>query len=136
MSTHPPIVLILDDDSERHAQFIENNPGCQIDCVYTCQDAIAKVYDNHYDIICFDHDLGEDATGQYITSLPFAKVVRELIAEGGILDTTLMVVHSANPVGAQDILSYFARTQNHSFKIPWAWTMRNLFHLISQSDAV
>ena len=131
MSKHPLSVLVLDDDPDRHAQFTRNNPGCQIDCVYTCQDAVAKVYDQHYDIICFDHDLGEDETGQYATSVPFAKVVRQLIDEGGILDTTLMVVHSANPVGAQDILSHFARTMNSSFKIPWAWTMRTLFNLIS-----
>jgi hypothetical protein len=75
--------------------------------------------------------LGEGPGGEYATSLPFARAVRQQIDDGGVLDSTLLVVHSANPVGAQDILSLFARTQNHTFKVPWAWTMKNLFKLIS-----
>lgn len=131
MTTHPISVLVLDDDSQRHAAFVQNNPDCVITSVYTCQDAVAAVYDNHYDVICFDHDLGWNANDNtYETSVPFARVVRGLIDDGGILDTTIMLVHSSNPVGAQDILSYFARTMNHSFKVPWAWTMPNLFKMI------
>lgn len=135
MSSHPISVLVLDDDPQRHAAFVQNNPDCVITSVYTCKDAVAAVYDNYYDVICFDHDLGwnsEDHT--YETSVPFARVVRGLIDDGGILDSVIMLVHSSNPVGAQDILSYFARTMNHSFKVPWAWTMPNLFRMIN-SDA-
>lgn len=131
---HPIRVLILDDDPDRHAAFARNNPDCQIDAAYNCHDAITMLYDNWYDIICFDHDLGETPGGQYETSIPFAKFVRQQIDDQGVLDTTLFVVHTSNPVGAQDILSYFARTQNLSFKIPWAWTMPNLFKLISEKE--
>jgi hypothetical protein len=131
MNTHPIIVLVLDDDVGRHAAFIQNNPNCRVDSAYTCAEAFDLLMNNHYDVICFDHDLGEGSGGEYITSLPFARAVRQQIDDGGVLDSTLLVVHSANPVGAQDILSLFARTQNHTFKVPWAWTMKNLFKLIS-----
>jgi hypothetical protein len=133
MATHPLSVLVLDDDPTRHAAFIRNNPNCRIDSVYTCKQAFAKVMDTSYDIICFDHDLGlaDGTTAQYETSLPFARAVRGLIDDKAILDDTMMVVHTANPVGAQDILSLFSRTMNPAFKVPWAWTMPNLFHTIT-----
>lgn len=131
MTTHPISVLVLDDDPQRHAAFVQNNPDCVVTSVYTCKDAVAAVYDQHFDVICFDHDLGWNAAdNNYETSVPFAQVVRRLIDDGGILDSVIMLVHSSNPVGAQDILSYFARTMNHSFKVPWAWTMPNLFKMI------
>ena len=128
MISHPVRVLVLDDDSGRHTAFVANNPDCVVDSVYTCQDAVAAVYDNHYDVICFDHDLGWNSKlNDYETSVPFAKTVCELINNNGILDTTVMLVHSSNPVGAQNILSYFTRTANHTYKVPWAWSIKNLF---------
>lgn len=130
MNTHPIIVLVLDDDKHRHAAFIQNNPNCRVDSAYTCVEAFDLLMTNNYDVICFDHDLGEGSAGEYVTSLPFARAVRQKIDDGDISDSTLLVVHSANSVGAQDILSLFARTQNYTFKIPWAWTMKNLFKLI------
>lgn len=130
MSSYTPSVLILDDDPQRHAAFVKNNPDCQITSVYTCQDAVTAVYDTHFDIICFDHDLGETPGGEYETSVPFARVVRQLIDDEAILDNTVMLVHTSNPVGAQDIMSYFARTMNPTFKFPWAWTKPGLFHMM------
>lgn len=134
MNPHPISVLVLDDDPMRHAAFVKNNPDCHIDSVYNCKDAVAKVYDNHYDVICFDHDLGMGADGDYETSVPFAGVVRQLIDNEAILDDVQMLVHSANPVGAQDIMSYFTRTLNHTFKIPWAWTKPGLFRMMQNSN--
>lgn len=108
MNPHSKIsVLVLDDDPYRHAEFVKNNPNCQVDSVYTCRDAVAKVYDNYYDVICFDHDLGIAANGDYETSIPFAQFVRQMIDEKAILSDVQILVHSANPVGAQNILSYF-----------------------------
>lgn len=134
MSTHPPIVLILDDDPGRHAQFVRNNPGCDIRSAYTVQEATAMVYDQYFDIICFDHDLGMTRDGDYETSIPFAQTVRQLLDDGAVLDTTLMLVHTSNPVGAQNILSYFARTLVHTFKVPWAWTRAGLFQMMMQPE--
>jgi len=134
MTTHTPIVLILDDDPTRHAQFIQNNPGCDIRSAYTVNEATALVYDQYFDIICFDHDLGMSSTGEYETSIPFAKTVRELIDSGALLDSTLMLVHTSNPVGAQNIMSYFARTLVHTFKVPWAWTRKSLFRMMMEPE--
>ncbi|NBO36172.1 hypothetical protein EBU91_01320 [bacterium] len=130
MLKHQPVILIIDDDSIRHAQFVKNNPDCVIHSVYTCDEATAAIYDQHYDMICFDHDLGYSEKNGYETSIPFAKTVRGLIDTGGILESTIMLVHSSNPVGAQDILSYFARTPNESFKVPWAWSIPKLFNTV------
>lgn len=135
MNTTKLTVLILDDDADRHDAFVRNNPDCQIDSAYTCKEAFAKVMNNHYDIICFDHDLGEGEDGAYETSLPFARQVRRLVDDEAILDDTMFVVHSSNPVGAQDILSLFARTMNHTFKVPWAWTMPKLFNTLTERVA-
>jgi len=45
-----------------------------------------------------------------------------------------MLVHTSNPVGAQNIMSYFARTLVHTFKVPWAWTRKSLFRMMMEPE--
>lgn len=121
-------ILVLDDDAYRHREFVTNNPTCQIDSVYTWQDAVDKAKQNKYDYICIDHDLGWSRSSGNLTSIPFVRVLRQMLEDGEIESyTTRMVVHSSNPVGAQDILSYFSRAQVHAYKVPFAWAVDNLF---------
>jgi hypothetical protein len=124
-------ILVLDDDAYRHKAFVENNPADTIDSVYTWQDAVTKASENKYDFICIDHDLGFDRNNGYLTSLPFVRVLRQMIEEGKINYDTKMIVHSSNPVGAQDILSYFSRAPVHAYKIPLAWAVDFLFDNLS-----
>lgn len=128
-------ILVLDDDAYRHHAFKANNPEDTIDSVYTWQDAVTKASENEYDFICIDHDLGFDRDMGYLTSLPFVRVLRQMIEEGKIGFDTKMVVHSSNPVGAQDILSYFSRAPVHAYKIPLAWAVDRLFSALAVEHA-
>lgn len=51
--------------------------------------------DNTYDIVSFDHDLGEEKTGYDIA---------KYMIENGIRVNIGIVVHTANPVGAFNII--------------------------------
>jgi len=128
-------ILVLDDDAYRHEAFKVNNASHTIDSVYTWQDAVEMASNNTYDFICIDHDLGWDRATGSLTSIPFVRVLRQMIEDGKIGWDTKMVVHSSNPVGAQDILSYFARAEVHAYKVPFAWAVDNLFSAIATEQA-
>lgn len=67
--------------------------GCEVTVAKTYEEAIHDLYDN-YDIISFDHDLGEEKTGYDIA---------KYIVENQIKVNKGIVIHTANPVGAFNI---------------------------------
>lgn len=123
-------VLIVDDDSDRIDQFIRNNPGCDIDTSVGVDGAIDHFMANadKYDIICLDHDLGISTD-----IMPFVKHIRDYIDNGGICNFQILV-HSANPVGSANILSYFSRTPVICTKMHFPWRIGNLFNILIATD--
>ena len=119
-------ILIVDDDSIRHDQFIKNNPDCQIDSAYTVSDAMALFDQGNYDMVSLDHDLGPDSD-----IMPFVKHMRDNLKSS---DNYMLMVHSANPVGAANILSYFSRTGVICNKIHYGWRVGNLFKVLLQGE--
>ena len=126
----PLRILIVDDDQDRIDQFIKNNPGCDIDYTKYVEVAIdhfmAKC--DSYDIICLDHDLGI-----FSDIMPFVKYIRNYIDDGGKCNFQILV-HSANPVGSANILSYFSRTSVICSKMHFPWRIGNLFKLLTATD--
>lgn len=50
-------VLVLDDDPSRHADFARQGRGHKIDHVWFVDDAISRLQQRRYDLVCLDNDL-------------------------------------------------------------------------------
>lgn len=89
------------DDIRKH--FFNETVGW-VDVARTYNQAITLLRTNHYDIVSFDHDLGEEKTGYDIA---------KFIVENQI-QIKSFYVHSANPVGKkniEDLLLHYGYTQ-------------------------
>jgi len=92
-------ILFLDDSDMRHAfiQRVLAGAGHTVDHVETVDEACVAMAAGSYDMVFLDHDLadpnstGEDVT-RWMASSPKAKPVKQVI------------VHSANPLGAQKMV--------------------------------
>jgi len=93
-------ILVVEDDPNRIAWF-KNKISVGLDICTTAKDAVARVNSKKYDFIFLDHDLGgrvfvpsEDEETGY--------TVAKAIAESSNKNTDV-IVHSMNPVGAENI---------------------------------
>lgn len=99
-------VLVIDDALERHEGFEKEFEGQDIEGVelhkaMTYDEAIAKLSERTYDLICFDHDLNDfDAEGNERTGACIAR----FMAEQGMKCSEARV-HSNNTHGAINIVS-------------------------------
>jgi CheY-like chemotaxis protein len=101
----PPVsILFLDDSQDRHTSFKEmmDELGAYdqlyaVEHVYSAHDAI-ELLDTHevFDEVWLDHDLGTPETGQTV-AVHIANMPEEKRPE-------YVVVHSANPVGADNMV--------------------------------
>lgn len=96
-------VLVVDDDAIRHEQFVANNPKCNIVSAYTVDEAVLHFDSGHFSYISLDHDLGEDSD-----VIPFVKHMAQAFI-GGKTIPRMVVVHSMNPVGAENAVSHIRR---------------------------
>jgi hypothetical protein len=119
-------VLIVDDDQTRIDQFIQNNPGCDIDytkCIEGGIDYFMAKADS-YDIICLDHDLGI-----FSDIMPLVKYIQKYIDDGGKCNFQILI-HSANPIGSANILSHLKYTPIICTKMHFPWRIGNLFNIL------
>ena len=133
MTTTPIKILIIDDDQDRIDQFIRNNPNCQIDYSLYLEGAFDRFDTSTYDLISLDHDLGISYGNIPMDIIPFVKYLRQA-HEDGRGGNFQILVHSANPVGSANILSYFSRTPVICDKIHFAWRIPNLFDTLVNRD--
>lgn len=110
-------VLFLDDNENRHKIFqhvTKNKEITHIDWAQTAEDAIKYLSNNQkYDIICFDHDLGEEhenirakniETTEYGATMTGYDVAIFLVTElEEELQPTYAIVHSFNTHGSRRI---------------------------------
>lgn len=96
-------VLVVDDDAIRHEQFVANNPKCSIVSAYNVHEAISHFDSGDFSYISLDHDLGEESD-----VIPFVKHMAQAFI-GGKKIPRLVVVHSMNPVGAENAVSHIRR---------------------------
>jgi CheY-like chemotaxis protein len=92
------MILILDDDPERHRRFqryLDDRTVCHVE---TARDAILAIKMHHPSVICLDHDL--DQFGRSIAEAGTGQRVAEWLRRHPQPETRLVVVHSMNPMGA------------------------------------
>ena len=94
-------ILGLRDFTVEEYTVINNDP--QVDIARSYNQAVELFSNNTYDMVFFDHDLGEEKNGMDI-----AKWV-----SSNITVPFLFYVHSANPAGRINIMSYIQQYFNH-----------------------
>lgn len=106
-------ILILDDDTERHAGFQKILAGNELAHAYTYSEFVGLARSGAYDMVCLDHDLGFEHAPDTVRE---DGVVRELTGQDAARwlvnnpnhcpDNIL--IHSHNPVGASAMRSILA----------------------------
>jgi CheY-like chemotaxis protein len=97
-------VLFIDDAVERHlmVESVALEEDIELVQAYNVDEGLDLVEDD-YDLVCIDHDLGEDKRN----GTTIAKKIKSLNKE-----IPFVWVHSANPVGSLNIYSILSRCKN------------------------
>lgn len=111
-------ILVVDDDLIRHEQFLANNRDYDIVSTYSSSAAISIFDNGEFDLICLDHDLGEDGD-----IIPLVKYIAQCFAEGKKKPVPILI-HSMNPVGAANIEGYLHRLTQCQ-KIGGLWQIKD-----------
>jgi len=107
-------ILFLDDNKDRHKRM---KPILLHDEAYTVAEAWNLLTTKKYDVVFLDHDLGgeemvdsnRDDTGM---------VIAKYIVDNEII-VSLVVVHSCNPVGASNMVSYLKQGGVDVLQVPF-----------------
>lgn len=108
------LINYVDDDNDNYKMFLDDIRDCNQyypneDMVVcrTYQEAVEYVKKHGIpSFVSFDHDLGDVHNENEETGYTFAKYLIEYMIENKITTTFDYHVHSANPVGAMNIISY------------------------------
>lgn len=92
-------ILFIDDDYLRYLSFVKNNPNQDITWVQTDTAAIQTLEHDLFDVIFFDHDLGENMTTMSIVDWMIQS--EDLHYKFDVMHH--IFIHSANPVGANNL---------------------------------
>lgn len=85
-------VLVLDDEPYRHEAFAKRFKNDSVWHVYSFEQFRRALHTNIYDLICFDHDLGERLNGNDAAKFLISSVPSDRWP-------TKCLVHSWNPEG-------------------------------------
>jgi CheY-like chemotaxis protein len=120
-------ILFLDDNPERHSTFHIRSGGCEVDHVFTAQEAIRYLDKYSYDIVFLDHDLGgPESENQLVDGAEDGRFVAKWIAENpGPFKETTFIVHSLNTVGNKSICQIIKEAGLTVRSKPFAWTNFN-----------
>lgn len=91
-------ILILDDDQVRHDAFLKLYSEHSVYQAYNARDFKLHLRTIRFDIVSFDHDLGEgEPSGLDCARFMLAHLAPESLP-------TMCIVHSQNPVGAMALV--------------------------------
>ncbi len=112
------MVLFLDDDDSRITKARQDFIGHSFVAVKTAQEAIEELSRRQFDLVCLDHDLGDQVM---VDSGPGTGYeVAQFIAQMPIDERPqAIMVHSFNPVGAQNMIVALAENGIDSFQCPF-----------------
>ncbi len=94
-------ILVVEDNPTRIKKFKRELIGSVVDYTDNAHEGIILVKERKYDLIFLDHDLGgreHVSSNDLNTGFQVAKAIK-----GTPNESTLIVIHSANPVGAENI---------------------------------
>jgi CheY-like chemotaxis protein len=100
------MIFVLDDDIKRIEWFQEIFPN-QLEYARSVAEALPKLRSNPYDIVFLDHDLAVGSSPA-VDGIALA----DTLAKEGIQTSTPIIVHSMNPIGADNIRRALSRTHN------------------------
>ena len=106
--------FILEDDPERIEWFKSVLGEDQIYTTRDVNDAVAQLKSNVYDIIFMDHDLmatGKNASGHGLA---------DILNQEKIATNTPIIIHSMNPVGAENIRRALMNTHSNVTVVPYS----------------
>ena len=115
-------VLVLEDDKNRVREFKQRmlEIGVVADYVDKAHDAIKLLGEKEYDLIFLDHDLGGEVFVNVANSNTGSEVARWISAHPV---TCPVVIHSLNPVGADNMKKYIPGAVH----VPFVW-QEDKFH--------
>ena len=88
-------ILILEDSDERIDRFASALAGYDVTVCKAVATAIGELYSNAFDWIFLDYDLGEGNRNGAEVALYLSEYIR---------DGELVIIHSMNPLGQQEML--------------------------------
>ena len=116
-------ILILEDNLERQKQFIMNLVDHNICITDSSKTAIGKLTNEKWDILMLDHDLGGQVYVESGENTGFE--VAKFLENNKQYMPTNVIVHTLNPVGAQNIMSCLP----FALRIPFVWIKTHLTKL-------
>lgn len=107
-------ILLMDDQVVRKeflSRILDKNNTSITHCL-SVKDGIEKIKNEHFDLIMIDHDLGGKST-----TLPFVDFLDENSDEN--LLNSVFIIHSLNPVGAENIEKLLRKKFRNVFRLPF-----------------
>ena len=114
-------ILVLDDNETRLKAFRQKLIGNEVVTVMTASDAIEQLKGSSFEAVCLDHDLGD----QHM--VPSGKgtgyEVARWLQEHTEKQPASIIIHSFNPVGAQNMASILPQAK----RVPGLWSYDTLY---------
>jgi len=104
-------ILFLEDSAERIKLAKPYFIGHTVHYAETAEEAIKLLQANKFDIASLDHDLGGTVMSASDKNSGFA--VAEFIAENVDFQPEYVIIHSMNPIGAEDMIHCLTNAQKH-----------------------
>lgn len=112
---------MLEDDPARQKHFNWwNLQGHKVTIVSTVGEAISELEENKFDVLCLDHDLGQRTYVNSFSKAETGYLVALWLAENTERKPRIIVLHSLNPVGRENMKAVLPE----AFIIPFVWTHR------------
>lgn len=114
-------ILIIDDQHERHEGFRTILDGHRLTHAFGYGEAVADLQHNRYDMVCLDHDLAlnDVVGGRALTGHDIAK----WLASRPDRCPPQILVHSHNPVGAQNIEAELKQLNVNLVRKPFSYAL-------------
>jgi len=121
-------ILILEDDKERIKQFkwwaYQNH---QLTIVSTVGDTISELEENEFDLLCLDHDLGQEVYVESTGKEETGYLVALWLAENPERKPEHIIIHSLNTVGRENMKAVLPEATVYPFV--WMNTIEEIFQI-------
>ncbi len=118
-------ILIVEDETEIIEQFKINLDEHNLYFAQTAPEANNVLFDfqeSPFDYIFLDHDLDINNTGKNGEGIDVANIIIRL---SDFYNDTTVVIHSMNPVGADNMFKVIDRVKMRVIKLPYSWIVWN-----------
>ncbi len=127
-------ILIVEDCEDRIKEFERNIGTHDLFFARSSKRAILFLMREHiskpFDYIFLDHDLDEDNAGINGEGIDVAKkLIQEKTKEKELYRNTIVIIHSMNPVGADNMALILRRAEFETHIIPYSWIEWNKWRL-------